>query len=505
MPQSAVIYLLGLGPGDPLDLPGRNLSLLKSGYPVYLRTKDHPLIPYLERDDLKLSSLDHFYEEFNSFEDVYSQMADFLIEEAKKEGIVVFEVSGNPLVGERAVQLLKRQGPVEGVRMEIFSAPGFLDSLYQLLEIDPGEGIMVTDSFQFFNAKDSEQAQLDLPLGTGIIVMQIYSRSIASEVKLTLMDYYPDEHRVVLVRGAGNRGSEQVLKIPLYELDRQKIDHLTSLYIPPVALPEVTPSNSVEPLVKVLEALLSTEGCPWDRQQTHQTLKKYLIEETYEVLDAIDEGDMYKLCEELGDLLLQIVFHSALAEEAGRFTMDQVVSGITEKMIRRHPHVFGETTVENADQVTENWELIKQKEGKDGKNKSLLAGVPKYLPALQRAQKVQSKAAVVGFDWPEAKDAALKVEEEWAEVEQAWQMKDQVELQQELGDLLFAVVNICRLLKFDAEETLQAAVNKFMGRFSFMEKRAQELDLSLEEMQLAQLEKLWVEAKKEEKVLSKKH
>ena len=201
---------------------------------------------------------------------------------------------------------------------------------------------------------------------------------------------------------------------------------------------------------------------------------------------------MKGICEELGDLLLQIVFHAALAERSGKFTMSQVVSGITKKMIHRHPHVFGEVKVENAAQVIENWEAIKQKEGEP---KSLLAGVPRYLPALQRAQKVQSKAALVGFDWPEAAGAALKVEEEWMEVKSAWEKGDLDEVQQELGDFFFAAVNTCRLLQFDAEETLRAAVDKFMKRFSLMEVRAQELGLQLTEMSLNQLDSLWEEVK----------
>ena len=495
MSAPAIIYVLGLGPGDPLDMPGRNLSLMRSDYPVYLRTKQHPVIPYLQREGIGMHPLDHFYEKFDSFEQVYSAMTAFLLQEAQKERAVVFAVPGSPLVGEAVVRLLKEHGPANGVKIEIFPAPGFLDSLYQLLEIDPGEGIMIADSFQFLENAETEESGIHLQVGTGLIVMQLYSSALASEVKLTLMDYYPDDHQVVLLRGAGIKGSESVLKIPLYELDRQDTDHLTTLYVPPLVTGEEPPSNSVDPLVKVMDTLLSPEGCPWDRQQTHQTLKKYLIEETYEVLDAIDEGDMYKLCEELGDLLLQIVFHTALAERAGKFTMTEVVSGITKKMINRHPHVFGEVTVENAAEVLENWEAIKQKEGKDGEPKSLLAGVPRYLPALQRAQKVQSKAAIIGFDWPEAAGAALKVEEEWEEVKSAWEKGDQEELQRELGDFFFAAVNTCRLLKFDAEETLRAAADKFTKRFCFMERKAQQLGLKLAEMSLSQLDNLWEEAK----------
>ncbi|HBG23331.1 MAG: nucleoside triphosphate pyrophosphohydrolase [Syntrophaceticus sp.] len=256
---------------------------------------------------------------------------------------------------------------------------------------------------------------------------------------------------------------------------------------------------SLEPLLEVMDKLLSPDGCPWDRQQTHQTLKKYLIEETYEVIDAIDEEDMHKLCEELGDLLLQIVFHAGLAKRAGKFGIEQVISGITKKMVHRHPHVFGEAKVEEAAQVVELWEAIKQKEGnQEGQPKSLLAGVPNYLPALQKAQKVQSKAALVGFDWPDASEAALKVDEEWREVKSAWETEDLDKLQEELGDFIFAAVNTCRLLEFDAEETLRAAVDKFMSRFSFMEVRSGESGVPLAEMSLSQLDDLWDEAKSKE-------
>jgi len=384
MTVSAVIYALGLGPGDPLDLPARNLSIMRSEHPVYLRTGRHPLAPSLRREGIKLYPLDHFYEEYDSLEKVYSAMAAFLLKEAEREKALVFAVPGNPLVGEPVVRLLREEGGSRGVGIKLFPAPGFLE--------------------------------------------------------------------------------------------RQ-------------------PSPLLDPLLSVMDKLLSPEGCPWDRRQNHQSLKKYLIEESYEVIDAIDQGDMYKLCEELGDLLLQVVFHAALAERNGEFTISQVVSSITKKMIHRHPHVFGEAKVENAAQVIENWEAIKQKEGEP---KSMLAGVPRYLPALQKAQKVQSKAALVGFDWPEASGAALKVEEEWRELQSACGTGDRDEIQEELGDFFFASVNLCRLLQFDAEETLRAAADKFIRRFSFMEAKARELGLRLADMSLSQLDSLWDEAKNSE-------
>lgn len=492
---SNVIYVVGLGPGDILDLPARNLSLLRS-YPVYLRTERHPVVEYLKRQGFSLYPLDHFYEEHETFEEVYQAMTNFLLERCVQEGVVVFAVPGSPLVGETVVRLLRERAPQENIQLEIFPAPSFLESLYPLLGIDPSDGLLIADSFSFCGG--FEQGLLP---GTGLIIMQLYSPALASEVKLTLMESYPDDHQVVLVQAAGVRGSEKVLTIPLYELDRQETDHLTTLYVPPLKggpafqEPEQSAQYPLDPLVEVMDNLLSPEGCPWDRKQTHQSLKKYLIEETYEVLDAIDEGNMHKLCEELGDLLLQIIFHTALAERSGKFTISDVISGITEKMIRRHPHVFGDTRVKNAAEVLKNWETIKQEEGEP---KSMLAGVPRYLPALQRAQKVQGKAALVGFDWPEAEGAAQKVEEEWKEVKEAWDRGDKQALQGELGDFLFAAVNTCRLLGIDAEETLRHAVDKFSQRFCAMERKAAERGVRLQDLSLAELDRIWDEVKASE-------
>jgi tetrapyrrole methylase family protein/MazG family protein len=235
--------------------------------------------------------------------------------------------------------------------------------------------------------------------------------------------------------------------------------------------------------------------------QTHQSLRQYLIEESYEVIDAIDEQNMNKLCEELGDLLLQVVFHAAIAGSRGVFDINEVVAGITTKLKRRHPHVFGSTQVDSAAQVVRNWEAIKQTEGTgseiggEGKPRSLLAGVPRYLPSLQRAQKVQGKAALAGFDWPDANSASVKLAEEWDELQAALSAGDGDAVRQELGDLLFTVVNVARLLQVDAEEALRAAVDKFMRRFQGIEARVFDRGLNMTELSLADLDDIWDEVK----------
>jgi tetrapyrrole methylase family protein/MazG family protein len=322
---------------------------------------------------------------------------------------------------------------------------------------------------------------------------------IASEVKLSLMNYYPDEHPIKVVRAAGIPGQEKIAEIPLFELDRLDwIDHLTCVYLPPDSDSKAMVSRfPVDRLVDIMERLRDIGGCPWDREQTHDSLKKYLVEETYETLDAIDEGNMYKVCEELGDLLLQIAFHAQIAREDGFFDINDIVEAISRKLVRRHPHVFGGVRVKGSEEVSANWEEIKkgELEEKGEVRQSLLDGIPQNLPSLMKADKIQHKAAKVGFDWPDYNGALGKVFEEIAELKEALDKGEQKGILDETGDLLFAVVNLARLLKVNPEEALGSTIRKFKDRFIYMEKRALQARIDLEKMDLKELDKLWEEAK----------
>jgi MazG family protein len=251
------------------------------------------------------------------------------------------------------------------------------------------------------------------------------------------------------------------------------------------------PGESLADLVAVMKKLLAPDGCPWDREQTLGTLKSYLLEETYEVLEAIEEGTPAEHCEELGDLLMQIVFQSELRAAEGRFTIDDVVRGIADKLVRRHPHVFGDVKLETAGQVLDQWSKLKEKE----KPRRTLDGVPPALPALTRALKLSERAAAVGFDWPDAAGARAKVAEECDEIDRAMQAGDAAALEHELGDLFFAAVSLSRKLGVDPEAALRAANRRFTGRFEYIEDRLRERGKAPRDSNLAEMDALWDEAK----------
>lgn len=250
-------------------------------------------------------------------------------------------------------------------------------------------------------------------------------------------------------------------------------------------------------LMNLMRRLRAPGGCPWDAEQTHESLKRYLLEETYEVFEAIDKNDPDLLKEELGDLLLQPVFHAAIAEEKGVFTMDDVLEAICDKLVRRHPHVFGEERVKTAEEQVENWERIKKAE-KGEERKSAIAGVPPHLPSLMKAQKITEKASRVGFDWSHVDEVYAKVLEELKEFEETMAERDQERMEAELGDLLFAIVNLGRFLRLDPEEALRKTIARFTRRFEYVEEALHERGTSIRDASLEEMERFWEEAKRRE-------
>lgn len=253
---------------------------------------------------------------------------------------------------------------------------------------------------------------------------------------------------------------------------------------------------TLDDLIRIMQTLRGKNGCPWDKQQTHETLKKYLIEECYETIDALTQKDPQKIAEELGDVLLQIVFHAQIGAEAGTFTIDDVIRSICEKLILRHPHVFGDVSVKDADEVTENWQKIKQKEQDIKTHTQNLKAVPQCLPSLIRAQKVQKRAGDAGFDFKDANEAYRKLLEEAKELQTEFVQMDPARLEDEVGDVLFSVVNVARFLQVDCEEALSHSTQKFITRFEYVEKKAVEQNKTMEQLSFQEVDMIWEESKK---------
>lgn len=512
----ADILIVGLGPGAEAALPAGAWVALESGLPVYLRTAHHPIVAALERAGLQYESFDDLYDTAPTFDAVYDGIVERLLG-AAQESRLVYAVPGHPLVAETSVTRLLSRAEAMGLKAEVVAGASFLDALYTVLRLDPSQGLSVLDALSL--------TAEDLPRGAQpLVIAQVYDPQIASDVKLTLMERYTDDFPVTVVRAAGVPGEQRVEIVPLFELDRLDwIDHLTSLYVPPAGSAAHQPAAagretgeaaegagvtegtgaacrySLDPLMDVVEQLRAPNGCPWDREQTHSSLRPYVIEEAFEVAEALDLKDSHKLADELGDLLLQIALHSVIAQEQGEFALADVVQGVTEKMIRRHPHVFGDVTVAGTADVLRNWDVIKKQEkaaAGEAAPATALAGVPPAMPALMRAYKLQKKASRVGFDWPAFEGAWDKVKEEMGELEEAYTGGAREKIAAELGDVLFAVVNAARFLDVEPESALAATTAKFIRRFSYVESQAARQGKRLQEMPLAEMDQLWDEAKR---------
>ncbi|WP_102029457.1 nucleoside triphosphate pyrophosphohydrolase [Salirhabdus sp. Marseille-P4669] len=482
------ITVIGLGAGTIEQIPLGVYRLLTSNQDaLYVRTADHPVLEELKQDGVVFQSFDSFYEKHEQFEDVYEEIVSFLIEAAANSPIV-YAVPGHPMLAERTVKLLLQLEEKDSdLQINMSGGQSYLDSLFQALKVDPIEG------FQFVDA--SSFSRFDLQYSQHIIFSQVYDERIASEVKLALLEDLPFDYEITIVDAAGT-DQERIEKVALYELDRKvKISNLMSVYVPPVNKELL--NHQFNRLREVIATLRGPGGCPWDQKQTHKTLKPYLIEEAYEVIEAIDDENDELLADELGDVLLQIMLHSQIGEEAGYFTVDDVIKHITDKMIRRHPHVFGDTTVQTEAELSKQWASIKQEEkGNQDAEHSQLDGIEKSLPNLMYAYELQKKAAKVGFDWEDVSPMWEKVHEEMQEFKEAIQNNKANEAEAELGDILFAIVNIARYYKIHPEMALFQTNRKFKARFQYMEKTAKQQGLQLNDMSLQQMDKLWSEAKK---------
>ncbi|MFM8866959.1 MAG: nucleoside triphosphate pyrophosphohydrolase [Ilumatobacteraceae bacterium] len=470
------IVVVGLGPG-PLDLlTAATLREVERIPHRYLRTSRHDSASAVPG----ASTFDHLYESGDTFDEVYRHIVETLVEAANDRGEVLYAVPGSPFVLETTVQLLLAD---DRVQVTALPAMSFLDRAWALLGIDPvNAGVRLVDGHRFVEQAAGECGPL--------LVAQVHDTWVMSDVKLAYEDATGDEE--VLILHHLGLPDERLIRTTWQELDRvHEPDHLTCLYIPRLASPIAGEMQRLHRLARTLR-----ERCPWDQEQTHASLIKHLIEETYEVVDAVNALDAndpatdQELIEELGDLLYQVEFHATIAEQEGRFTLSEVVQTLHDKLVRRHPHVFGDVQANTADDVVDTWDSVKRTER--GESASIFDGVAKSSPSLSYSQKVQKRAAGVGFDWPDHQGALDKIVEESKELASA---SGAEAIEMELGDLLFSVGNVARHLGVDAESALRRSTDKFRRRFEEVERLARARSLELSSLSLEELDGLWNEAK----------
>lgn len=498
---STAITLLGLGPGSMTDLTMQAYRILEKAAEdntaVYFRTLTHPTVDSLQQalPSLRIESFDRLYEEAENWAHLYQQIANTVCTLATQHP-VIYAVPGHPFIGEASVQPVLKQAKERNLTTTIVAGLSFLEPVCTLLKLDPFDANMqLVDATNLASLRADEVAGKIIPT-VPLLVVQLYNRRLASEVKLALGGCYPDAWPVKLVRAAGIENDERGIEMPLYELDRNSYaNHLNMLYVPPVD--ELIALRLPETLRYITMRLRrDPDGCPWDRQQTHQSLTRYVIEETYEVVEALEENNMEKLSEELGDLLLQVYLHAEIARQEGNFSIGAVYEQVNAKLIRRHPHIFGSVQVSNASQVKQNWEDIKRQEraraGVDLRGESVLDRVPLASPSLIVAQEYQKRVARTGFDYPTIQGVYAKLAEELTELQEATTLEQQRE---ETGDLLFMVAKLARFLNIDAEEALRSANRKFRRRFQAMEEIARQQERELTSYSLPEWEELWGKAK----------
>ncbi len=476
------LVLTGLGPGTLERTPVEIVDiLLDPGRRVVLRTEQHPAARALmERRDV--TTCDDLYEGAETFEEAYQAIVERILRVAQL-GPVVYAVPGSPLYGERTVVMLRDRCRAMGRPLKVIPAPSFLDEVFDVLEIDP------TD--RGFTVLDGRDLPDPLMLHLPTVIFQVDSELVLDDVLGRIGRTLPSAISITVLTELGTPEAA-VTTLPIGEVPLQVAGLRTSLFLDP-------PDTGLVGAIKAMRRL--RVDCPWDRRQTHDSLTPFLVEETFELMDALGHlppgspevehpdyvayGDVE---EELGDVFLQVIFHSNLASETGAFDIEQVGERLLRKLVHRHPHVFGEVRVRDAEEVMANWHAIKEA---TKPRRSLMDNVPGSLPGLDRSIKLQRRAARVGFDWPDARSVVGDVEEE---LEELVEVLDQPEAAHELGDLLFAVANLARHLEVEPELALRRAVDRFERRF----RRMEELE-DLKSADLARMDELWEQAKSEER------
>lgn len=480
------ITIVGLGPGGSQHRTQAVAAVLNQAQEVYLCPARRPDLADISAqiynfDDVVNSDLD--------FDQICDQIAADIVRLGQRSQGVIYAAPGNPGPDDPVVRRTQALANRQQIPLVVIPGLSLLDAARAALDLDQTQQLQIVEA-----ATVARRHHPPLAPDQPALVAHLHGPTLAAEVKQTLLNAYPGDLTVTLVQFPGD-GAEQVHSCPLFELDRQPyFDFYTMLY-----LPAETNYCSFTTFQETIAHLRAPDGCPWDREQTHQSLRPFLMEEAYEVLEALDLDDPAALAEELGDLLLQIVLHTQIAIDTGEFKMGEIINQINQKLVRRHPHVFGSVVVNGVEEVATNWEIIKKAEkaakGETPQITSALDGIPKALPALTQALTISKRAVKMGFEWPNIEGVLDQLIEEAQEITEANNPHD---LEAEIGDLLFSAVNLARWRNIDPESALRGTNLRFIRRFKKMEALAAGQKRSLNKTPIEEMEKLWNEAKRDE-------
>ncbi len=472
------IQIIGLGAGSEDELTVKAFKALNENIPTFARTERHPVVKKL-KETIEIECFDNYFEKYETFDEVYEKITDNIIELVNKHGKINYCTAGSPYYGDIVIKKLIDEYKDE-INIIIIDGMSFLDKCIKLSDFSDYKSIKILDCL--------ESDEFSFDINSFNIITQVYDFEMASQLKLKLMETYPDDAPILKIDVL----EENVKKMSLFMLDQEKKYGFSTYFcILPIEISKNTVYN-VTNLCRVVKILRGADGCPWDMKQTHDSIRQHVIEEAYEVVDAIDNDDLDNLVEELGDLLFQVVFHAQIGSEDGYFNFVDVVTNVCEKMYSRHPHVFGSVKADNVDEALESWELSKQKEKNLSTYTDNLKNVPKALSPLSRSYKIQKRAAKVGFDWPDAEGAVLKIKEELFEFIEEYDKNDSEKMEDEFGDLLFALVNLARFVKINPDIALNKTINKFITRFEYIETHSEK---DLKQMTLKEMDELWEESK----------
>lgn len=475
------ITIIGLGPGPKKLLTLEAYELLKDIDEVYFRTIEHPVAKELIDEGVRYKTFDGLYDQYENFDELYEAIAEDLISAAKDQGEVFYAIPGHPNLFDESVKFVYALAG-EGFKIKTIYGTSLHEVALNAI------GSSVTDDLLITNALDVKKHRIDYKKNN--IITGVFNQFIASDLKVDLMSAYDLSHQVYYIHGAETE-NESVGLIDLEDLDRQvDYSHLTCIYIP-----KLKNKKNFSDLVELMDFLRSEDGCSWDRKQTNKSLMPYTIEEVYELIETIETEDFEAFEEELGDLLLQVVFYAQINAEEGYFSIDDVINQIAEKLIRRHPHLFNDE-VKTSDNPHKNWDDLKKKEYDEKFIYEGMARISKSLPSLMAAYKIQKKAADHGFDWENINGAYDKLNEELIELKDAVAKGNPKEIVMELGDLLFSVVNVSRFLDVRPELALRQSNQKFIQRFRTMEEKSRENNVVFSELDIENMEKLWNLSKK---------